>query len=153
MTCLNLILFLITSFIPAGQKDIITLVVPEVILSAGESSKIRIQVQVKEGFHIQGNILNDESLIPTTLTLGYTEGLQAGKPSFPRAKKFKLEGSEQPFEVFDGSFEIIVPLQTGGLKKGTYRLEANLHYQACDSRTCFFPKTKTFSIPVKVTGK
>jgi hypothetical protein len=153
MICLKLILFLITFFIPFRQKDIITVLIPEVILQEGESTKIHVRVQVKEGLHIQGNILKDESLIPTTLTFTNEEGLEAGRPIFPPAKKFQLEGAEQSLEVFDGSFEIVLALRTEGLKKGVYQLEASLHYQACDARTCFSPKTKTFFIPVKVTGR
>ena len=153
MTCIKLTVLLFIGFIAAAQKDIITVAVPEVVLSEGANSKIRIMVQVKEGYHIQGNILKDESLIPTTLIIAKSEGLQTGSPVFPRAKKFKLEGSEEPLDVFDGSFEIIVPLQTQGVKTGTYCLEASLRYQACDARTCFFPKTKRFSIPVKVISQ
>lgn len=152
MTCLTLILLFRTFFTAATQKDIIILEVPEIMMSAGDSSLIRIQVQVKEGFHIQGNVLKDQALIPTTLTIRETTGLLTGSPVFPPVKKFRLEGSAQPLDVFDGTFEIGVPLRTERLTKGLYRLEARLHYQACDARTCFFPRTKTLFIPVKITG-
>ena len=152
MTCLTLIVLFFVFFVPAGQKEILTVVAPQVEMSGIKSCKIRVLVKVKEGFHIQGDALSDESLIPTTITVRAIKGLQVGKPVFPPTKKFKLEGSEQLLDVFEGSFEILIPLRTEELKNGTFQVEASLTYQACDARTCFFPKTKTFYIPIKVTG-
>jgi hypothetical protein len=53
--------------------------------------------------------------------------------------------------VYDGKFKISIPFDTNeNIKRGKYTLEAKLHYQACDSKTCFFPKDIIFPISIKV---
>jgi DsbC/DsbD-like thiol-disulfide interchange protein len=142
------------SVLLSKQPDVVSVAVTKASVTAGKTDTLRLKVQVKEGFHIQGNILKDESLVPTTLTLSHPDGIETGAAVFPPAKEFLLQGTEDPLDVYDGSFEIVVPLKaTPSLQKGSYTLQAALRYQACDVRTCFFPKTKEFYIPLQVQKK
>jgi hypothetical protein len=137
-----------------SSSDIVTIHVSESIVYTGESNRVEIEVNVKEGYHIQANEVNDESLIPTTLEIKSNEYFAIGKQEFPRTKKFKLEGTDSFLNVYDGKFLVklfLDPLKTAAESK--YILEARLRYQACDSKSCLFPRTVDFSIPVEVKGK
>jgi hypothetical protein len=135
----------------ASSDSIIKITVPEVVAHAGKSAVIYVYVVVKEGYHIQANKVNDEFIIPTTLDINADKIIIAGKQVFPKGKKFKLEGTSDYLFVYDGKFKITIPFKTmEKIQKGKYTLDAKLHYQACDNKTCLFPKTIDFFIAVKV---
>lgn len=130
---------------------IVTVNVTESIVYAGTSAMIPISVEVKEGYHIQANRVNDESLIPTTLEVSDDKNITIIRQEFPPDKKFKLEGSDIFLNVYDGKFLIKLFLNpVAKTLTGKYVLSAKLRYQACDSRSCLFPRVVDFSIPVKV---
>ena len=141
------------SSMPASP-DIATVHVKESIVYTGKGNWIEIEVSVKEGYHIQANKVKDESLIPTTLEIKGNEFLIVKKHEFPRSKQFKLEGTDNFLNVYDGTF--LIKLFLGPVKnaaEGKYELTARLRYQACDSRSCLFPRTIDFSIPVVIRKK
>jgi len=134
--------------------DIVTVHVSESIVYAGESNRVEIGVNVKEGYHIQANSVNDESLIPTSLEIETNEFLTISKKEFPLSKQFKLEGTDSFLNVYDGKFLVKLFLDPDkNAKEGKYVLAARLHYQACDSKSCLFPRTVDFSIPIEVKAK
>lgn len=130
---------------------VVKVTAPEVKVDAGKSAVIHIMIAVKEGYHIQANKVRDEFLIPTTLEINSDKKIITRKAVFPPAKKYKLEGTEEFLKVFDGNFEISIPFKTQkNIERGKYMLHAKLHYQACDSRSCLFPKIIDFNIPLQV---
>ena len=131
--------------------DVVTVQVPSSVIKAGKTSTFIIQINVKQGFHIQANQIKDEFLIPTTITIENSENISPGKASFPQSNKFRLEGTNDWMEVYDSSFQIKIPVKAGKqMERGSYSLKAELRYQACDAKTCFFPKTIVFAIPYQV---
>ena len=135
----------------SSADSIIKLTAPEVIVHAGENATINVYVVVKKGFHIQSHEVIDEFIVPTTLEMNTGEIITTGKYSFPPGKKFKLEGTDNYLLVYDGNFKITIPFKASEkIQKGKYPLYAKLRYQACDSRTCFFPKSIDFIISVTV---
>ncbi|MEB2779579.1 protein-disulfide reductase DsbD family protein [Algoriphagus sp. C2-6-M1] len=113
--------------------------------------EVRVEVEVMWGYHIQANRVKDESLVPTTLTWREENGWEVRENIFPPAKKFKLQGSDLPLEVYDGKFDIntvFVPSST--LRKGSHRLFGKLQYQACDSIKCLFPRSVEFFAVVEL---
>lgn len=133
------------------SADILKITVAEVVVHAGKSSVIKMEIEIKEGYHIQANKVKDGLLIPTTVKIDEDKNITTGRQEFPSAKKFKLEGTNDFLDVFDGVFEIRIPFKTiEKIPKGKYILNAKLHYQACDNKTCLFPKRIEFSILIKV---
>lgn len=151
----NISLFIILFTIPgpsnAQSGDLVTVVVPETRLREGHTATVEISVIVKEGFHIQANEVDDESLIPTSLVVDGGDNIITVRDKFPRGKKFKLEGTDTFLKVYDGKFPVRVYLTpVVGSQAGKYNLPARLQYQACDSRTCLFPRVLEFSVPVEI---
>jgi len=143
-------------FLLMGDKklvpaDILKITVPEIVVSAGERAVIKMEVEIKKGYHIQANKVKDGLLIPTTVKIDEDKNITTGRQEFPPAKKFKLEGTDDFLDVFDGVFEITIPIKTvAKTPKGEHILDAKFHYQACDNRTCLFPKSIGFSISIKI---
>ncbi len=150
-------MIIVPFFLLPGKKellpaDIVTITVPEIVVRAGESSVIKMKIEIKKGYHIQANQLKDEFLIPTVLEIQEYKNIKLGKPQFPRSKKFKLEDTDIFLDVYDGVFEIKIPTTVAKeIPKGNHAMKANLQYQACDNRTCLFPKTIAFSFTLKVS--
>jgi len=133
------------------SDQIVKINVPNVTVYAGQSSVIILNVEVKEGYHIQADKVNDEFLIPTTLEITTNEKIKPGEQLFPAAKKFKLDGTNDLLNVYDGSFEIRIPFSTHrGIQKGKVYIEAKFRYQACNFKSCLFPRTIDFTIPLTI---
>ncbi len=139
------------AYLLSGTPAIVTINVTESIIHVGVSAMIPISVEVKDGYHIQANGVNDESLIPTTLEVSDNKNIIINKQEFPPGKQFKLEGTDSFLNVYDGKF--LIKLFISPVAKaptGKCNLGAKLRYQACDSKSCLFPKVIDFLIPVEV---
>ncbi len=135
--------------------EIVTLRMPqEVHLYGGESTEIRIIVGIKDGFHLQANPVNDDFLIPTTVEIKSAGEIIAGTPVYPPGTLFTLKDSPDTLWVYDGMFSINFPVQVSpDARLGTYRLEGEFYYQACDSVRCFAPRSISFTVSVRVVKK
>ncbi len=134
-----------------ATADIVKIRVPEIVVSAGKIAVIKIQVEIKKGYHIQANKVNDELLIPATVKIDEAKNIIISGQEFPPAKKIKLEGTDYFLDVYDGIFEIRISFKTiEKIPKGKYLMNAQFHYQACDNKTCLFPKSIEFFIPIKI---
>jgi hypothetical protein len=132
-----------------SEKEIVTVSVNETFVAPGKKTFAVIQVKVKEGYHIQADKVNDESLIPVSLKVTKDKHFNIGTPIFPAYKLFRLEGTDNSLNVFDSIFIIRMPIKASAMiKDGKYILRAKLRYQACDTKTCLFPRTREFDIPI-----
>ena len=131
--------------------DLVGITVPPFYIQAGTEDVIRVVVAVKEGYHIQAHDVKDDFVMSTTLSIAATNGLVIAGCEFPPAKKFKLEGTAQSLDVYDGRFEIKILIKVPEtIQKQLYRLQSELKYQACDSVHCLFPRNVKFPIDVEV---
>lgn len=147
-----LIIFLFSSVMAIGQNnDLVKVNAPNVTGHAGRQSMISVSVEVKSGYHIQAHAVKDEFIIPTTLEIDGGKEFVINKQVFPSAKKFKLEGTDQYLDVYDGRFEIQTFFITQkNAQKKVHRLNGKLNYQACDSLRCLFPRHVEFSVDIEV---
>jgi hypothetical protein len=156
MIMMNWAIIIVQLFLLMGNKklapaDIVKITVPEIVVSAGKSAVIKIEVEIKTGYHIQANKVNDGLLVPATVKIDEDKNITTGRQAFPRAKKFKLEGTDDLLDVYTGVFEIRIPFKTiEKIPKGRDILNGKFHYQACDNQTCLFPKNIEFLIPIKM---
>ena len=152
----NLAIIIVPLFLLMGNEelasvDIVKIKVPKIVVGAGKSVVIKIEIEIKEGYHIQANKVNNDFLIPTILEINEYKNIIIGIQQFPSPKKIKLEGTDIFLDVYDGVSEIRIPITVAKeIPKGKHKLKANLQYQACDNKTCLFPKNITFSFTLKV---
>ena len=135
-----------------GSNDEIVMVTSRPIhVKANAQGKIFLDVEVKNGFHIQAHKVTDEFLVPTTLEIKQNDEFVIEEPVFPPSKRFRLRGTESYLEVYDGRFEIrstVAAKRT--VQKGMHRLNGTLRYQACDSVRCLFPRSVEFVVDITV---
>ena len=121
----------------------------QVKVKQNRESNVVLRVTVKDGFHVQAaRVTND--LIPTTIHVKSLDGVTFLSPELPPSKKFSLEGTDDFLDVYDGRFEIRIPVRVSDVSKGRYSLEGELRYQACDARRCFFPRTVPFAVELVI---
>jgi hypothetical protein len=144
-----LTLFLVGTLIVSNPDEIVKVHTQKVIVDAGSDSEINIEIEIKNGYHIQANKVKNE-FIPTTLEIKGDKEIIVKNKVFPPVKKFKLEGTDEYLDVYDGIFEIGIFFTTKKeIQKGLHHLDGQLNYQACDSMRCLFPRSIEFSVDVE----
>jgi len=127
-------------------------------LAVGEPQKIagkrgapvetKIPVSVDAGFHVNSNTPSDSYLIPLKLTWTATGALEAGRVVYPKPSMEKYDFSPKPLSVYTGNFDLVGSFKiSADAPAGPGLAEGSLRYQACNSNTCFPPKT----VAVKVS--
>ncbi|CAN5352056.1 hypothetical protein BH23BAC1_BH23BAC1_08840 [soil metagenome] len=78
---------------------------------AGEEQDLSLFFVINEGYHIQADQVKDENLIPSVLSIEAPGELIIGVPVFPKAEEFRMNGVEEPLQVFSNVLEIKVLLK------------------------------------------
>ena len=147
--CLILILVIGIPAQSQGQIDLVKVSAPKAIVKKHGPSVIIVSVEVKDGYHIQADAVEDGFMIPTTLELDGGKYFFVKRQIFPPAKKFKLNGTDHTINVYDGNFEIQT-FFTVRKRKPLQPIKGKLNYQACDSTRCLFPRAVEFLIQVEI---
>lgn len=121
-------------------------------ITAGASSTAGIPVRVADGHRVQANPASNEFLVPLTLEIDDVGGLVFGPPAYPEGEAYRLEGADEDLQTYAGEFEVIVPVSvTDAAAPGLRRVVGELHFQACNSRICFFPATVAVGLEIVVS--
>src|SRR5271154_102901 len=126
-------------------KGMVTYLFPEqVSIAAQKPATIDLHFRVADGLHINSHSPREKSLIATNLAVAETSALKVPGVEFPAGTDyaFAFDPSEK-LSVYTGEFTLKAHLTAPA---GNYLLQGLLRYQACDSRSCYPPKT----IPVAV---
>ena len=150
-------LTLFACFAEAGVSEsqiteLVTLKFPEQLqYNPGKTGELKLEVSVKDGYHVQANPASHEFLIPVNIENISGEGISFGKPKYPAGKPFNIETSEEPLSVYDGNFFITMPFEVSKNSNVTRtELNGTFRYQTCDAIRCYFPRSTEFSAPVKI---
>jgi hypothetical protein len=121
--------------------------VPTVRTQKGTVAVVTLRAVLPPGFHANSDRPSDAYLIP--LSLKWTGGpLQADSIAYPKASQEKYSFSEKPLSVVTGEFSITTKFKVpADAPAGAASENGVIHYQACNDRMCFAPK----SVPVAVT--
>lgn len=125
----------------------------DVVTIAGTGTAIKetsgdamVMLNIEPGYHVNANPATYPYLIATEVFADKIEGIEAGKPIYPPAKKQKFQFAEEPLAVYEGQVEIKIPLKIAG--KGTRALPLQVRVQACDHEKCFPPATLNTNVSV-----
>lgn len=139
------ILIWLTTAIALGEDPIVSVRSEKIKTGINEEAFVILNVSVRDGYHILSNDTGND-LIPTTVDFKGVQGVEVLPAEFPEGRKFRLEGTDDFLDVYDGDFEIRIPMKAVALRPGNYLLEGELRYQACDAKTCFFPREVPFTV-------
>ena len=126
----------------AAQTQVLNIVPPaRLTIKRAEPVTAKLQLRLREGYHVNSNTPSDEYMIPLKLT--WDAGpLEAREVIFPKPHFEKSEFAEKPLSVFTGEFEIATKLAAkADAPSGLGILNGKLRYQACNDKMCLPPKT------------
>ena len=130
-----------------STASMVTYLFPEQIsVPAQKATTVDLHFRVADGLHINSHAPRAKSLIPTNLALVEADGLKVTAVDFPPGSDYALAfDPSQKLSVYTGEFTLHAHLTAAA---GQYLLQGLLRYQACDSRSCFPPKTIPVAIDV-----
>jgi len=151
----TLLIFLtvfITSLTDAAETKYLSMgAVKKSNLEKGKKIEVEIPIQIGAEYHIQANPASAPRLIPTTIEIEGAEGIEVGKPVYPKGNVYRQQGSVETISVYSGDIKIKIPLSVKPAgKPGEYVLKGKLRYQACNEKICFFPTSLPVEIPLQV---
>jgi hypothetical protein len=128
-----------------ADKGMVQYLFPEqVSIPAGKTTAVDLHFRVADGLHINSHTPREKSLIPTNLAVVEQDGFKISAVDFPPGTDyaFAFDPSDK-LSVYTGDFTLKAHITAPA---GEHLLQAALRYQACDSKSCYPPKT----IPVAV---
>jgi len=129
---------------PAAPKAYVLYAAEPQSVAANKQAELKIRFQIVQGFHINSHTPKSKFMIPTALTLQPATGVKPGTPEFPVGQLFSFTfDPNEKVDVYAGSFTVKLPVVAAA---GEHSMDATLKYQACDSASCYPPKT----LPVKI---
>jgi Disulphide bond corrector protein DsbC len=135
----------------SAQTNVLTVTPPDKVTARhGALLELKIQVQLKSGYHVNSNTPSEAYLIPLRLT--WAPGpLEAAEVVFPKAQMEKYDFSPAPLSVFTGDFELVTKFKVAaGASSGPGMMLGKLRYQACNQNSCLAPKTVEIKLPVVI---
>lgn len=128
----------------AKSKSYVTYTAESQSVPAGKRGVLQLHFQLMQGFHVNSHTPKSKLLIPTELTLQPTTGVTTGAPEYPVGQPFSFSfDPNEKIDVYAGAFTVKLPVTA---TPGAHTIEATLKYQACDTASCYPPKT----LPVKI---
>ena len=113
-------------------------------IPAAAPNSVELRFTIQQGLHINSHTPHSEFLIPTTLTLDKTPGVEDAKVEYPKGVDYHFEFSpKEALSVYTGEFAVVVRLHA---RAGHYAMHGQLRYQACDNKACNPPQT----LPVRL---
>jgi hypothetical protein len=129
------------------KKPHLVLLTDGVDVKAGAEQTVELRFRVDAGYHINSHSPMDDLLIPTTLK--FVPGMvKVAGTEYPQGEIIKLTGSGEGLDVYQGDFKVLVKLVA---PRGFSTMTGTVRYQACDSASCFPPKT--LAVRLAVTAK
>lgn len=124
----------------ARGSDSVRFLFPEqVTIAAKKASLVELHFRVAEGMHINSHLPHSKLLIPTNFIVAERPGVNVTAVDFPAGADYSFSFSPaEKLSVYAGEF-ILKAMITA--QAGQHLLEGGLRYQACDSNSCYPPKT------------
>ncbi|MGH9649470.1 MAG: protein-disulfide reductase DsbD domain-containing protein [Terriglobales bacterium] len=112
-----------------------------VAVAPGGSVRVELRFRVGAGLHINSSKPRSEFLIPTRLKLNPPANLTPGPIVYPEGKELTFAFSPQEkLNVYAGDFTVRAELRAlRSAPPGSYKVQGELRYQACNDRACFPP--------------
>jgi thiol:disulfide interchange protein DsbD len=123
-------------------------------LIPGRDNPIAVELQIHKPWHVNGNIVADDFLIPTVLEFNPGEGLSFGEIQYPASEEKIFAFSETPVLVYEEMVYVHSTVSVGSDFAGKdVTISGVVSYQACNDESCLAPADIEFSKTFNVAGK
>ena len=133
-----------------SSTDRLTVGQPQKIVGKrNQSVQTRIPLSILSGYHVNSNPPSDTYLIPLKIEWQSLGALEGGKVTYPKPEKIPVAGKD--VTVYTGNIDLIANFKVSPTAPaGLGAVDGKLTYQACNSNTCFPPKTLDVAIPYQI---
>lgn len=130
-----------------GDDQLVHFLYPQqVTLPAAKPETIQLHFRINPGLHINSHQPRQKSLIRTELIVEEPSGVNISAVDFPPGVEYAFPADPQTkLSVYSGDFVLTMHLTT---QKGNHLIQSGLRYQACDTNTCFPPRTVPVAVDV-----
>lgn len=127
--------------------------VSPVKVAQGGKAPVEIMFRVIPGFHINSNKPSSDLYIPTAVRFDVPTDISVAKMEYPQGELVSFPfDPDTKLSVYTGDIAVKgLVLTAKSTPRGTYRVHANLRYQACDNRACYPPADVPLAFDVTVT--
>lgn len=141
--------------VPADAQETqyadIRIVLPKTEFAPGDSYPVLLEVNVREGYHINSDKPLQPNLIPTVVTFTASDDRVAvGRTVFPEPELKLFKFSPEKLAVYDGTVYLATSITLNEGVSGDVTFTAKLDYQACTDEACFLPSTLQASAVLKI---
>jgi uncharacterized protein len=103
-------------------------------------SLIAIELVVQPGWHINANPSSPDFLVPTTVELKSKQKVKLTKVKYPEHHPLKVQGSDEPYHVYDGNAIVYALLETDETETTEFiEMQFHVRFQGCNSTQCLPP--------------
>lgn len=125
-----------------SPKDIVNVTASA---SGNGEIKVKLALEIKEGWHINSDKPFDDYLTPTSIALKDSTMFNYIKTIYPPAEIVKLEFFQSDLSLFqDVSIIELVLKPIDSFLGKEFIIEGEISYQPCNDQTCLFPTRKPF---------
>ncbi|MFQ5431164.1 MAG: cytochrome c biogenesis protein CcdA [Nitrospinota bacterium] len=127
------------------------IVLPKTEFAPGASYPILLEINVKEGYHINSKKPIQPTLIPTVATFSASDDRVAiGRTVYPEPEMKLFKFSPEKLAVYDGRVYLATSVTFNEGVDGDVTFTAKLKYQACNDEACFLPEKLEASSTLKI---
>lgn len=125
-------------------------------LPVNDKCLVAIELDIAKGWHINANPANPEWMKATVVTLKTKHDIKLSKIKYPKHHKLPVEGSPDPYYVYDGKAIVYGLLDIKNLTpEEPVELEFHVNFQGCNSDQCLPPDSIVMKgkLPVAAVGE
>lgn len=109
-------------------------------LPRGAKCPVAVELEIKDGWHINANPSNPDFLVPTKLEVRTKQKVKLTKIKYPDHHKLRVKGSPDPYHVYDGKVLVYGLLEIDAAEKSEFaELEFHVNFQGCNEDQCLPP--------------
>lgn len=109
-------------------------------LPVNDKCLIAIELDIAKGWHINANPANPDWMKPTVVSLKSKHDIKLSKIKYPKHHKLPVDGSPDPYHVYDGKTIVYLQLEMKNLSPAEkVELEFHVNFQGCNSEQCLPP--------------
>ena len=156
---LGLVLVAVFAFEPRAFAQQVSVVQANLVLAtdavhAGSLAKAAVIAEVAPGYHINAHKPSQEYLIPTEVKINPSPLAKLISAEYPKAQSRKFVFEDAPLAVYEGKVLVTAMLRIpASVQPGTYSLDGELSYQACNDHACLPPARAPFNLSMRVVAQ
>lgn len=126
--------------LPAGlvkKKPRVTFVGADTNIAAKKPTTLQLKFAIDPGFHINSHTPHSATLIATKIGIEDDGAFAVKSVDFPQGHEYSFAASpKDKLDVYSGEFTLTTHVTA---KPGAHTLKGILHFQACDTASCYPP--------------